>query len=129
MPTNVRHGSLTDVLGPLVARAALPVDLSTDGPVDGLPETSRALVYFMVAECLTNVAKHAQATAAEIRVAVASGRLRVQVADDGAGGAEPLAGHGLQGLVDRVTLAGGRLTVTSPVGGPTTVVAEVPLAP
>ena len=58
---------------------------------------------------------------------MAAGRLQVEVIDDGVGGAEPLAGHGLQGLADRVTLAGGRLTVTSPVGGPTAVVADVPL--
>jgi signal transduction histidine kinase len=54
-------------------------------------------------------------------------RLRVEVRDDGVGGASAVAGRGLQGLADRVTLAGGYLTVLSPVGGPTTVMAEVPL--
>ena len=87
------------------------------------------LVYFVVAECLTNVAKHARATLVEVHVAVAAGRLMVQVTDNGSGGAEPSAGHGLQGLADRVTLAGGTLTLTSPGGGPTNVTAAVPLAP
>jgi hypothetical protein len=67
------------------------------------------------------------AATVEVCVGVTAGRLQVEVTDDGAGGAEPLARHGLQGLADRVTLAGGRLTVTSPAGGPTTVVADVPL--
>jgi signal transduction histidine kinase len=124
----IGQGTLTDALGALAAGAALPVDLRTHGRVDVLPEADRGLAYFVVAECLTNVARHARASAVEVRVAVAGGRLRVEVTDDGAGGAEPLAGHGLQGLADRVTLAGGTLTVSSPAGGPTTVVADVPLA-
>ena len=86
------------------------------------------MVYFLVAECLTNVAKHARATVVEVTVAVRP-TLRVQVTDDGSGGAEPSAGHGLQGLADRVTLAGGTLTLTSPPGGPTLVTAELAVRP
>ena len=77
-------------------------------------------------EALTNVAKYASATAAEVTVRQIDGRVVVGVADDGVGGADPTAGSGLAGLADRVAALGGRLEVESPDGGGTIVRAEMP---
>ena len=80
----------------------------------------------MTAECLTNAARHSAAERATVAVRVGS-TLRVEVGDDGVGGADLEGGQGLQNLADRVTLAGGTLAVDSPPGGPTRVMAEIPL--
>lgn len=80
----------------------------------------------MVAEALANVAKHSRARRCTVGVRRAEGVLRVWVTDDGVGGAAPVEGHGLRGLADRVRAVGGRLRVSSPEGGPTTVTAELP---
>jgi signal transduction histidine kinase len=79
----------------------------------------------MVAEALTNVAKHAQAERAAVRTSVADGALRVEVADDGVGGADP-NGHGLVGMADRVTALGGRLEIDTPPAGGTRITATFP---
>ncbi|HSL64326.1 MAG TPA: ATP-binding protein, partial [Gaiellaceae bacterium] len=76
---------------------------------------------------LTNVAKYARATAATVSIAPKADRLVVEVCDDGAGGADAARGSGLRGLADRVEALGGRLALTSPPGGGTTVRAELPL--
>lgn len=97
------------------------------------PERFDALVestaYFVVAEALANVAKHAQASEAAVSVSAGNGRLVVSVADDGRGGApaRPGRGTGLAGLTDRVEAVGGTLTVVSPKGSGTRVTAELPL--
>jgi signal transduction histidine kinase len=83
--------------------------------------------YFVVAEALTNVAKHAPAASAQVTIALDPRRLLVTVADDGPGGADP-AGGGLTGLRHRVEALDGTLGVTSPPGGGTTVHAELPCA-
>ena len=85
-----------------------------------------ANAYFLVAEALTNVAKHAHATRAEVIAEVSDGVLRVEVRDDGIGGAVP-TGPGLVGMEDRITALGGRLEVESPAGHGTLVVAALPL--
>lgn len=82
----------------------------------------------MVAEALTNIMKHARADSAEVRVSPRSGTLRVEVRDDGIGGADP-HGHGLVGMSDRVATLGGKLAIESPSGGGTLVSATLPLAP
>ena len=74
------------------------------------------------------MAKHARASQTSVRVSTAKGLLTVEVTDDGVGGAKPAAGSGLQGLADRVEALGGELTVTSPPGRGTRVVAELPCA-
>jgi signal transduction histidine kinase len=79
-----------------------------------------------VAEALTNVVKHAHATRAEVKASTEKGLLRVEVGDDGIGGADP-GGHGLVGLHDRATALGGRIFLDSPAGGGTVVVATLPL--
>jgi signal transduction histidine kinase len=80
-----------------------------------------------VAEALTNVVKHAQAARAEVTAAVESGTLRLEVRDDGVGGADP-EGHGLLGLGDRVAALGGRLRIDSPRGEGTLLAAELPVS-
>ena len=77
-------------------------------------------------EALTNVAKYASATAAEVTIEQINGHVVIDVADDGVGGADPAAGTGLAGLADRVAALGGRLEVESPPGGGTIVRAELP---
>ena len=91
----------------------------------GLPELE-ASAYFVVAEALTNVVKHANAQHAEVRAFVEDGTLHVHVRDDGSGGADP-GGQGLVGIADRVTALGGRLAVRDAPGGGTLVAASMPL--
>jgi signal transduction histidine kinase len=85
-----------------------------------------AAAYYVVAEALTNVAKYAHATTATVTVDRKDGLLRVQIADDGVGGAEASAGSGLRGLDDRVQAVGGTLRVNSPAGQGTLIIAELP---
>jgi signal transduction histidine kinase len=85
-----------------------------------------ASAYFIVAEGLTNVMKHAHATHAEVKASVDDGLLQVEVRDDGIGGADP-SGHGLVGMADRVSALGGQLSVESPAGTGTVVTATLPL--
>ena len=79
-----------------------------------------------MAEALTNVVKHSRAGSAEVTASVKGGALRVEIRDDGIGGADP-AGHGLLGLADRATALGGRLEVESPASGGTVVTATLPV--
>jgi signal transduction histidine kinase len=106
----------------------VPVDV-TAASVGPLPEAVEATAYFVVAEALTNVAKYAGATAATVDLRHDGERLRIEVADDGCGGADLAAGSGLRGLDDRVQALGGTLAVTSPAGGGTVVTAAIPPAP
>ncbi|MFB8237705.1 sensor domain-containing protein [Kitasatospora purpeofusca] len=85
--------------------------------------------YFAVSEALANVAKHSGASAATVEGRYADGRLTIEVADDGRGGADPGRGTGLTGLADRVAVVHGTLAVSSPPGGPTLVRVDIPCAP
>ena len=87
--------------------------------------SAEAIAYFVVAEALTNVAKHARATRAEVVASRHGDVLRVVIRDDGIGGADP-HGQGLAGLADRVAGVDGRLSVRSPAGGPTVIEVELP---
>jgi len=119
---------LTSALGELTVRSEVPVEATVDVP-DNLPPHLETAVYFVVAEALTNVAKHSGATRASVGVWVENGGVEVRVEDDGVGGAHPAKGTGLVGLQQRVLAADGRLEVTSPEGGPTVVAAWLPLGP
>jgi signal transduction histidine kinase len=95
-------------------------------PDERLPGSVEAAAYFVVAESLTNVAKYARATHAEVRVGRRDGFALIEVRDDGVGGADPSAGSGLRGLADRLAALDGRLEVDSRPGQGTTVRARVP---
>jgi signal transduction histidine kinase len=110
----------------LAGRSTIPVELDADPPAARLDPALETAAYFVVAEALTNVAKHSQARGCVVGLRHGEGTLRAWVTDDGKGGAALGKGHGLQGLDDRVRAVGGRLRVTSPDGGPTTVTAELP---
>jgi signal transduction histidine kinase len=126
-PAVVTGHGLAVALKTLAARAQVPVRLTV--ALDGrLPERQEVAAYYVVAESLTNVAKHACASSAAVEVRHAGGRLVVEVVDDGAGGADTRGGSGLRGLADRVEALGGRLRVWSPAGGGTRVEAEIPCA-
>jgi signal transduction histidine kinase len=110
----------------LAALSPIPVAVNVDIPVR--PSlTIESIAYFVVAEALTNVAKHAHAHHASVEIAGGPGLLRIVVRDDGVGGADP-AGGGLSGLADRVSGVDGHLLIDSPPGGPTVIQVELPCA-
>ena len=108
----------------LAAVSPIPVVVTVDVP-QRPSLTIESIAYFVVAESLTNVAKHAHAHQAWVDIRSVGGMLRVVVRDDGSGGADP-SGAGLSGLADRVAGVDGRLSVDSPAGGPTVIQAELP---
>jgi signal transduction histidine kinase len=124
-PAVLSDRGLGPALRSLVDRAPLPVELAGDPPED-LPPPVATAVYFVVAEALTNVAKYARAHEAVVRVERASGRVIVEVADDGIGGAQLDRGSGLRGLSDRVAALDGRLELDSPPGSGTRLRVELP---
>jgi signal transduction histidine kinase len=127
-PAVLSRAGLRPALRSLARRAPLPVELAAD--VDGrLPEPVEVAAYYVVSEALTNAAKHSGASVAEVTVAVSDDVLRVRVQDDGAGGADAAKGSGIIGLRDRVEALGGTMTVASPPGQGTSIVAEIPLSP
>jgi signal transduction histidine kinase len=128
-PAVLTDRGLDAALSGLAARSPVPVVVEVDPAAgDKAVPVVDAIAYFVVAEALTNVAKHAQATRAAVVVRRLDGLLRVVVTDDGVGGADPAAGTGLRGLADRVSGVDGRLHVDSPPGGPTVLTVELPCA-
>ncbi|HEX4187676.1 MAG TPA: GAF domain-containing protein [Solirubrobacteraceae bacterium] len=124
LPTVHTRGGLRAGVVALATRMPLPVDIGVS--VDRLPPAVEATAYFLVAEALTNVAKHAHAHHAEVTARVTDGSLLVQVRDDGVGGARP-DGSGLLGLGDRLGALDGTLRVDSPPDGGTLVAAVIPV--
>jgi signal transduction histidine kinase len=125
-PPVLTERGLDAALSGLAALCPIPVDVHVDVPVR--PKSAvEAVAYFMVAEALTNVAKHSRASQAKVVVEGHGypGTLTVMISDDGIGGADP-GGQGLAGLADRVSGVDGRLSVESPSGGPTIIAAELP---
>ncbi len=104
-----------------------PLTVIVDVPESRFAPPIEATAYFVIAEALTNVARHAEATEAEVTVVERDGRLVIMVRDDGRGGADPSSGSGLSGLSDRLAAAGGTLKVESVPGRGTTLTAELPL--
>jgi signal transduction histidine kinase len=104
--------------------ALMPFRVDFTGPADRLPARAEVTAYFVIAEALTNAAKHGAPTRVTVRVDVRGDRVTVQVHDDGCGGANASGGTGLLGLADRIDTLDGRLTVASPAGVGTTVTAE-----
>lgn len=131
-PPILADRGLEAALAAIAARSSAPTILEIDLGEGGRPTAAvENAAYFVVCEALTNTAKHAAASSIVIRLSarpdVGGARmLRVEIEDDGVGGADLAKGHGLAGLSDRVSGLDGTLTVHSPVGGPTRVVAELP---
>jgi signal transduction histidine kinase len=124
-PTLLSDCGLGTALEALATRAPLPVNIS-GVPAGRLPSAVESTAYYVTAEALTNVAKHAQAGEAFVHLSLEDDRLRLQIGDDGVGGADT-SGTGLRGLRDRVDALDGALEVDSPAGGGTTVRVELPL--
>jgi signal transduction histidine kinase len=125
-PAILSKGGLGPALRSLARRSPIPVDLVIDitGPV---PESIGVAAYYVVAEALTNAAKHAEASGVDVRAVTDGDELALSISDDGIGGATTGAGSGLTGLTDRVEALSGRLTVTSPRDIGTTLTARIPL--
>lgn len=124
-PPILADRGLPAALAALAGRSPVPVELDT-AELGRLDPAAENAAYFVVAEALTNVAKHSRARQCQVALRRTADRIVVTVTDDGFGGAQLAKGHGLTGLADRVQAAGGMLTVTSPTGGPTTITAELP---
>lgn len=118
------HG-LAAAVAEIAERVPVPVAVSIDLP-HRLPALVESTAYFTVTEALANAAKHSGATEIAIAGSMAGDRLVLLITDDGRGGADPAAGTGLTGLADRLAILRGRLSVSSPAGGPTQLRVEVP---
>ncbi len=126
-PAIVSEGGLFAALESLAQRSSVPTDV-IGMPIERLPAPVEVTVYYVVAEALANVAKHANATAVKIKVDRYNGCVQVVVADNGVGGAAPGSGSGLTGLADRVTALDGAFEVDSPPGRGTRLRAGIPCA-
>jgi signal transduction histidine kinase len=131
-PPVLTDRGLDAALSALAARSPVPVSVRVDLPRRPAARLE-AIAYFCVSEALTNVAKHARARSARVRVeeryGPEGGVLVATVTDDGVGGADPSRGSGLAGLRDRVAAVDGRVLLSSPPGGPTVITVELPFAP
>jgi signal transduction histidine kinase len=128
-PPILADRGLPAALAAAAVRCPIPVDLDVALGADGRPPAAAEnAAYFVVAEALTNVAKHSEARSVTVSVVRMGGVLHVQVSDDGVGGAHLGKGHGLAGLADRLAGIDGTLDVHSPAGGGTVVTAQIPAA-
>ena len=125
-PPVLTDRGLSAALAEVAARSTVPVTVHADLPP--LPDHISQAAYFVASEALTNLNKHSGAHSAELGAVIETEQLRLWIADDGVGGASLAKGHGLAGLVERLEGVDGRLTVTSPAGGPTRVEAVIPCA-
>jgi signal transduction histidine kinase len=124
-PAVLDDRGLDAALSGIAARAPLPVRLSVAVAERASP-TVEAVAYFVVSECLANIAKHSAAEHAEIDVRRSGDTLRLVVTDDGVGGADPARGSGLASLAQRTKSVDGRMQIESPAGGPTVITVELP---
>jgi len=124
-PAVLDDRGLDAALSGIAARAPLPVTLRVDVPRRA-SATVEAVAYFVVSECLANIARHAAARQAEIRVRRAGDLLCIVISDDGAGGADPARGTGLASLAQRAASVDGTMRIDSPAGGPTRITVELP---
>jgi signal transduction histidine kinase len=126
-PAVLSEQGLEPALQALVGRVPVPVSVEADAH-ERLPEPIETAAYFVVSEALTNVAKYARASRATVAVRRANGKVTVEVADDGIGGADAARGSGLRGLADRLGALDGTLSLESPRGRGTRLRAEIPVA-
>jgi signal transduction histidine kinase len=124
-PSILTDRGLDAAVSALAGRSPVPVSVAVE--LDGRPPAAaETAAYYVVAEALTNVAKHGDANEAEVRIGHRDGELTVAVHDDGQGGAARSPGSGLEGIGQRVDALGGSLDIDSPAGGPTTLKAVIP---
>jgi signal transduction histidine kinase len=126
MPATLTERGLYAAAQALADRAPIPIELDVDTDGASLPAPVESTGYFVLSEALTNAVKHSRAPELVVRLRQAPGRLRIEVCDDGVGGAHLNGGSGMRSMADRVDAVGGRLIVESPIGGGTTVMAEFP---
>jgi signal transduction histidine kinase len=124
-PAILSEGGLGPALKALARRSPLPVEFHLDS-VERLSQPVEVAAYYAVAEALTNAAKHAHATIAQVNLRMDDGMLRLAVVDDGVGGADATRGSGIIGLTDRVEALGGTILVRSPAGQGTSIVIGLP---
>ena len=124
-PRVLAEAGLAGALASIAEQSTVPVDVAAPG--SELPADVEVVAYFLCAEAVANIAKHASASRASIAVTKENDRVRIEVDDDGLGGADPARGTGLRGLTDRVEALGGILEVESPAGGGTHLAAEIPI--
>jgi signal transduction histidine kinase len=126
----IRPAILSQGLGPalktLARRSAVPVELDLDFDRQ-VPEPAKVAAYYVVAEALTNTAKHARASKVDVRVDTEGTNLRLLIRDDGIGGADSRKGSGLTGLIDRVEAHGGQMKISSPIGRGTSLLVTIPI--
>jgi signal transduction histidine kinase len=125
-PAVLAEGGLTRALHALARRSAVPVELDLRTG-RRLPDHVEVTAYYAVSEALANAAKHAHASAVHIELDTPDATLRLAIRDDGIGGADSARGSGLTGLRDRIEAVGGTFDVTSPAGGGTTLLIEIPV--
>jgi signal transduction histidine kinase len=125
-PAILARGGLAPALRALCRRSAVPVDLNAQ-IATRLPEPIEVAAYYVVSEALTNVAKHADASAVKITAAARAGVVDLAIRDDGRGGADPARGSGLVGLTDRVDVLGGTIEIASRHGVGTTLHVTLPI--
>jgi signal transduction histidine kinase len=124
-PAVLTDRGLDAALSAVVTRSPVPVTLTVDVPTRP-PASVESAAYFVVAEALTNVAKHSGASHVDVEIQLRNAHLVIDIRDDGVGGADASVGSGLSGLADRIGALGGWIRVVSPTGGPTTVTVEIP---
>jgi signal transduction histidine kinase len=127
-PSELRDLGLARAVRSVALRSTLPIRF-VELPEERLDATAEAAAYYLVLEALTNARKHARAKAVTVRAVVRGDHLRVEVTDDGVGGARQVPGSGLEGLRDRVEAIGGTLRIHSPAGAGTRIVASIPTTP
>jgi signal transduction histidine kinase len=125
-PAILSQGGLAPALKTLARRSTVPVQLvvHTEGR---LPDRIEVASYYLVAEALTNAAKHSEASEVSVDVEQRNELVRLSIRDDGVGGADPQRGSGLTGLGDRVNALGGAIEITSPPGKGTSLLVSFPL--
>ena len=127
-PSTLTADGLAQALRMVAARSALPIRL-LELPAHRVDETAEATAYFVFCEAVANARRYAHATSIQVRVATSRRQLRIEIADDGRGGATERKGSGLEGLRDRVEAIGGRFEIDSPAGNGTRIAAIVPATP
>ena len=126
-PAVLTDRGLEPAITALASRSPVPVEVEADA--ERLLPSVEIAAYFVVSEALTNVAKYAQASAAKVSVRRVDGVVRLEIADDGVGGADATRGSGLSGIADRVAALDGTIDIDSPPGGGTRVRVEIPCTP